>query len=70
MIFLGGRVKDQLLQRAPRRRRNRTVSGVRFTVVGVMERKMQLTNYFTSDDESSCIPYSTAGDLWNTRYPQ
>ena len=44
------------------------VAGVRFTVIGVMARKIQLSNYFSSDDESSWIPYSTAGDLWNTRY--
>jgi len=36
--------------------------------VGVMARKIQLSNYFSSDDESSWIPYSAAGDLWNTRY--
>jgi len=34
----------------------------------VMARKIQLSNYFSSDDESSWIPYSAAGDLWNTRY--
>jgi putative ABC transport system permease protein len=34
----------------------------------VMARKIQLSNYFSSDDESAWIPYSTAGDLWNTRY--
>jgi len=37
-------------------------------VVGVMERKIQMSNYFSSDDESAWIPYSAAGDLWNTRY--
>jgi putative ABC transport system permease protein len=41
---------------------------VAFQVVGVMARKIQLSNYFSSDDESSWIPYSAAGDLWNTRY--
>jgi putative ABC transport system permease protein len=40
---------------------------VRFTVIGVMARKIQLSNYFSSDDDSVWIPYSTAGDLWNTR---
>jgi putative ABC transport system permease protein len=44
------------------------VAGVRFTVIGVMARKIQLSNYFSSDDESSWIPYSTAGDVWDTRY--
>jgi len=33
-----------------------------------MARKIQLSNYFSSDDESVWIPYTTAGDLWNTRY--
>ena len=51
------------VQRTPRRWRNRNVSGVRFTVIGVMDRKIQLSNYFSSDDESSWIPYSAAGDL-------
>ena len=44
------------------------ISGVRFTVIGVMQRKIQLSNYFSSDDESVWIPYSTASDLWNTQY--
>jgi putative ABC transport system permease protein len=39
-------------------------------VVGVMARKIQLSNYFSSDDDSTWIPFSTAGDLWNTRYAQ
>jgi putative ABC transport system permease protein len=44
------------------------IGGVRFTVIGVMQRKIQMSNYFSSDDESAWIPYSAAGDLWNTRY--
>jgi putative ABC transport system permease protein len=32
-----------------------------------MARKIQLSNYFSSDDDSVWIPFSTAGDLWNTR---
>jgi putative ABC transport system permease protein len=27
-----------------------------------------MSNYFSSDDESSWIPYSAAGDLWDTKY--
>src|SRR6202167_2498536 len=68
VIFLGGRVKEQLF--SGRRAIGETVEvgGVRFTVIGVMARKIQLSNYFSSDDDSAWIPYSTAGDLWNTRY--
>jgi putative ABC transport system permease protein len=46
------------------------VSGVRFQVIGVMARKLQLSNYFSSDDDSSWIPYSAASDLWDTQYAQ
>jgi hypothetical protein len=44
------------------------VTGVPFQVVGVMARKIQLSNYFSSDDDWSWIPYSTFGDLWSHRY--
>jgi putative ABC transport system permease protein len=27
-----------------------------------------MSNYFTSDDECAFIPYTSAGDMWNTRY--
>src|SRR3954447_703395 len=68
VIFLGGRLKEQLFSGRPAVGETLLVAGVRFTVIGVMARKIQLSNYFSSDDESSWIPYSTAGDLWNTRY--
>ena len=45
-----------------------SIAGVRFTVIGTMDNKLQLSNYFSSDDESIFIPYTAAGDLWNTRY--
>ena len=68
VIFLGGRLKEKLFSGRPAVGETVLVSGLRFTVIGVMARKIQLSNYFSSDDESSWIPYSTAGDLWNTRY--
>src|SRR6478672_1824166 len=68
VIFLGGRLKEQLFSGRPAVGETVVVAGVRFTVIGVMARKLQLSNYFSSDDDSSWIPYSAAGDLWNTRY--
>jgi putative ABC transport system permease protein len=68
VIFLGGKLKEDLFSGRPAVGETVLVQGVRFTVIGVMERKIQLSNYFSSDDDSSWIPYSTAGDLWNTRY--
>ncbi len=68
VIFLGGRLKEQLFSGRPAVGETVQVQGVSFTVIGVMARKIQLSNYFSSDDDSSWIPYSSAGDLWNTRY--
>ena len=70
MVFLGWRVKDQLFSGRNAVGETVEIGSMRFTVVGVMDRKLQLSNYFTSDDRSVFIPFTTAGDLWNTRYPQ
>jgi len=68
VTFLGGRIREQLFSGRQAVGETVLIGGVRFTVIGVMARKIQLSNYFSSDDESVWIPYSTAGDLWNTRY--
>src|ERR1700726_1005759 len=68
VAFLGGRIREQLFSGRPAVGETVTIGGVRFTVIGVMARKIQMSNYFSSDDESVWIPYSAAGDLWNTRY--
>src|SRR5690242_8054528 len=68
VIFLGNRLREQLFSGRPAVGEYVTVAGVRFQVIGVMARKLQLSNYFSSDDESSWIPYSAAGDLWDTKH--
>jgi putative ABC transport system permease protein len=68
VVFLGDRLKDQLFSGRPAIGETVNIMGVRFTVIGVMDRKIQLSNHFTSDDRSAFIPYTTAGDLWNNRY--
>jgi putative ABC transport system permease protein len=68
VAFLGGRIREQLFSGRPALGETVLIGGVRFTVIGIMARKIQLSNYFSSDDESAWIPFSTAGDLWNTRF--
>ncbi len=70
VVFLGSRVKNQLFSGRNAVGETVEIGGVRFAVIGVMDKKLQLSNYFTSDDRSVFIPFSAAGDLWNTRYPQ
>ncbi|HKZ52186.1 MAG TPA: ABC transporter permease [Candidatus Acidoferrales bacterium] len=68
VVFLGGRMTQKLFAGRPALGEVVRISGVRFTVIGTMDNKMQFSNYFTSDDESAFIPYSAAGDMWDTRY--
>jgi len=68
LVFLGGRLREKLFGGRPAAGETVQIGGVRFTVVGVMGRKLNFSGYFTSDDESAWIPYSAAADLWNTRY--
>ena len=68
VVFLGGRLREKLFGNRPAVGETVQINGVRFTVIGVMDRKFQDSNYFTSDDESGFIPYTAAGDLWDTRY--
>jgi putative ABC transport system permease protein len=68
VIFIGHHVKDQLFSGRNAIGEAVTVGGMRFTVIGIMDKKIQLSNYFSPDDRSTWIPYTTAGDMWNTRY--
>jgi len=68
VVFLGGKLRKQLFSGRPAVGETVLIAGVRFTVVGVMDPKIQLSNYFTSDDDSCWIPYSAASDTWDTRY--
>jgi putative ABC transport system permease protein len=68
VVFLGYRLREKLMSGRPAVGETVRIAGVRFTVIGTMDLKIQDSNYFTSDDESCWIPYSAAGDLWNTRY--
>jgi putative ABC transport system permease protein len=70
VCFLGGRIREQLFSGRPAVGETVLIGGVRFTVIGVMTRKIQLSNYFSPDDESVWIPFSAASDLWDTRYAQ
>src|SRR5436853_1930065 len=67
VVFIGARVREQLFAGRQAVGETVVIGGVRFTVIGTMGRKIQLSNYFSSDDESAWIPYSAAGDLWNTK---
>ncbi|MBX7223987.1 MAG: ABC transporter permease [Blastocatellia bacterium] len=68
VAFLGNRLKQKLFSGRQAIGETVHINGVSFVVIGVMDRKLQMSNYFNSDDECAFIPYTAAGDVWNTRY--
>src|SRR5438034_1828750 len=70
VAFIGGRIREKLFSGRPAVGEAVLIKGVRFTVLGTMDRKIQLSNYFSSDDESVCIPFTAAGHLGNTQKAQ
>jgi len=68
VVVLGGRLREKLFGGRPAVGETVRIGGMRFLVSGVVDRKLNFSGYFTSDDESAFIPYSSAGDMWNTRY--
>ena len=68
VVFIGSEVARKMFGNvAPVGQRLR-IGGMAFEVVGVQREKVQLSNYMGSDKESVYIPYTTAGQLWNTEY--
>jgi putative ABC transport system permease protein len=68
VVFLGGLLKQRLFGGRTAAGETVLIAGMRFTVIGVMDRKLQLSNYYGSDDDSAFIPYTAASDMWNGRY--
>jgi putative ABC transport system permease protein len=69
VVFLGDYSRKKLFGGRPPVGETIAIQGLRFTVVGYMDRKLSFGNYYGPDDRAMFIPYTTAGDMWNTRYP-
>ena len=68
VVFLGSEVALKLFGSAPAVGQTVRLQGMPFDVIGVQKEKVQLSNYSRPDKESVFIPYTTAGQLWNTEY--
>jgi len=68
VVFLGSEVALKLFGSLPPVGEAVRINGMLFKVVGVQKEKIQLSNYGRPDKESVFIPYTTAGQLWNTEF--
>jgi putative ABC transport system permease protein len=68
VVFIGSEVGRKLFGSLPPVGQQVRLNGMTFEVIGVQKEKVQLSNYGRPDSESVFIPYTTAGQLWNTEY--
>jgi putative ABC transport system permease protein len=68
VVFLGSEVALKLFGNVPPVGEIVRIKGMAFRVIGVQREKVQLSNYGRPDKESVFIPYTTAGQVWNTEY--
>ena len=68
VVFIGSEVARKLFGNIQPVGQQVRINGMTFDVVGVQKEKVQLSNYGRPDKESVFIPYTTAGQLWNTEY--
>ena len=68
VVFLGSTVALKLFGNYPAVGETVRIKGMAFEVIGVQKEKVQLSSYGRPDKESVFIPYTTAGQLWNTEF--
>src|SRR5690606_17964994 len=56
VIVLGHDLKKKLFSQAPALDQDVFIDGVRFSVIGVLQKKVALSSYFSDDDSCAYIP--------------
>jgi putative ABC transport system permease protein len=68
VAVMGGKAATQLFGEIPPEGEEITINGLRFTVIGVLQTKTQISNYNTPDNECIFIPYRTAALFRDIKY--
>lgn len=68
VALIGSTVKKELFSGLPAVGRDIKINGVPFTVIGVLKKKVQISNYGAPDDMRVLVPLTTLSDLLDTRY--
>ena len=69
VAVIGATVASELFSGIPPVGEDIMVRGVRFTVIGVLDVKLQLANYSRRDNECVFLPYETMGLFADVHYP-
>jgi putative ABC transport system permease protein len=68
VVVLGYMLKKKLFSQAPALDQDVFIKGMRFSVVGVLQKKIALSNYFSEDDACAYIPIKVMGTMRDIRF--
>ncbi len=68
VAVVGENLRHELFSGLPAVGSELKINGIRFTVVGVLQKKTQITNYAPPDDITAFIPFSTLSGMVDTHY--
>ncbi|MGA2864451.1 MAG: ABC transporter permease [Verrucomicrobiota bacterium] len=68
VAVIGQNLRKELFSGLPAVGSEIKINGVRFTVIGVLEKKTQITNYEAPDDMTAFVPFTTLSGLADIRY--
>jgi len=68
VVVIGYDLKKRLFSQAPAVDQDVFISGIRFSVVGVLRKKISIANYFSEDDTNGFIPIDVMGTMRDIRY--
>ena len=69
VAILGAKAAEKMFGEIPPDGEELTINGLRFTVIGVLKTKTQISNYNTPDNDCLFIPYETASLFEDTKHP-
>jgi len=70
VVVIGENLRHELFSGVPALGGELKIGGVRFTVIGSLEKKTQITNYAPPDDMTAFIPFTTLSGMTDTYYLQ
>jgi len=68
VVVIGDTIRKELFSGLPALGSEIKINGVRFTVIGILEKKTQISNYDTPDDMTAFIPLTTLSMFVDVRY--
>lgn len=68
VAILGQGLRQKLFSEAPAVGEEIRINGAPFTIIGILRKKVSMSNYFGMDDNNTFVPYTTMGTLTSIRY--